>query len=186
MGNEKDLLEISKKIEDLTRQENMLKVRKEHAPRIYKGLIWCLASLSIVVTIWFFDHLNWFVAIPWAVLALVVMWKPYKMKSYDVRRKKLREQKRELAAQLKELVKDRANFIRDLKQKSRESKEVIIEVSTMCSLWDWITGGYLYNKNALICPNCKSHNGLYNPENPIHYLCPNCHRRVDPPKLKAD
>lgn len=186
MGNEKDLREISKKIEDLTRQEKMLRVRKEYEPRILSALIWLVASFAVGVTIWYFDNLNWFVPIPWVVLGLIFLWRPYKMKSFGVKRKKLRKQKEELANRLKELVKDRANFIRELKQKSQESKETIIEVSTMCALWDWITGGYFYNKRALICPNCKSHNGLYNPENPIHYLCPNCHRRVDPPKQKAD
>ena len=47
-----------------------------------------------------------------------------------------------------------------------------------CHIWDKLFHQYIYNPNALICPYCKSNNGLYDMSKRIDYKCPNCKRRV--------
>lgn len=188
MSKPKDCHELAKKIEDITRQENMLSVRKEHSPRLYQRLIWTLFALSVLTTACFAGSLRWLVIGPWVFLGLVFLRRPFALKTLDTKIKKLGEEKLECAKELKELVKDQKRFFDSLKKKDQEKKQkTIVEVSSICALWDKLTGGYFYNKNAMICPKCNSHNGLINPAQTIaYYYCPNCGEKVRMGKEKTD
>lgn len=189
MSKPKDAHELAKKIEDITRQEKMLRVRKEHSPRLYQRLIWTVCALAVLTTVCFSGSLRWLVIGPWVFLGLVVLRKRFALKALDTKVKKLGEQKREYAKELKKLVKDQKRFIEELNEKKDQEKKqkTIVEVSTICALWDKFTGGYFYNKDAMICPKCNSHNGLINPAQAIaYYYCPNCGAKVQMGKEKTD
>ena len=177
--SEKDTPELIKSIENLTKQEKVLSVRKQNTPSLYNKVIWLLFSFSLAITVWFAHSLNYYILIPWVLFLVVLMRKPYAAKAIDRKIQRVKDQKEECAKELQESAEERSKFIASIKKK-KEKTATVIEISPICAVWDRLTGGYIHNRNGLICPFCHSHNGLCNPEERKWYICPNCERIVDP------
>ena len=172
-------VDLPQEIDSLSQTEKVLTVREKYIQQTHFYWLLFLFSLSSCLSI-YFPMKNIYVTVSWIAFSVFFLYLPISRKM--IRRKILRTQqkKEEKTKQLLDSMKNTQAFISTMKTKEEETAEIadFSNISPLCILWDRLTHSYQFNKNALICPYCKAHNGLHDPNQPVEYICPNCKRTV--------
>lgn len=174
-------LSLSEEIDYLKQQEKILGVKKQYTPQVLNKLILFFIFFALALFSWFEFKPHVSVGILSLIAVLLFFYKPYSKKKIALQIKETRLLKDEKAKELKQSLKSMDDLYKKLKVDEIESKKTSMDYESypaMCRMWDKLTGSYIYNPRALICPNCKSNNGLYDTSKPILYYCPNCKNRI--------
>ena len=171
----------TEEIEKLAQEQKVLRSRRQNSPKVINKFLLFLISLTGALFVYFNFFPNMIVLTFAALSVIVFLVKPFWLKSIErqiLAKKNLQKKK---ADELKKSVDNAGEFYNGLKQKERDIKKSAMDYSSyspLCAIWDKLTGSYIYNPNALICPRCKANNGLFDMTKPISYICPNCNCRV--------
>lgn len=183
-------VDLTQVISDLKEQEAVLKVREKEQPHVYNFLISFIMSLAIAITIFFKLQVNVYDVTCWVLVLLMIIIKKVRVSSTQKQLKRIKDKQEENARKLRESVVDNEKFIKGINEENQKSQKDIQEfgsISPLCTLWDRISGSYKYNPDALICPNCKINNGMYDINKSsaerFYYICPNCNCRVNREKV---
>ncbi|KAK8842611.1 hypothetical protein M9Y10_025469 [Tritrichomonas musculus] len=178
---QKRSLTPTEEIDLLGQKEKILQARKKNSPNIMNKLIIFCASLTLGLLIFFNLNINIYIGISMVNTLLVWLYKPYHLKRIDKQITAVRKEKTEKAQKLKEQASHAGVLYTHLRNDEIKSKTQVMNYDSypfLCHVWDKIFHNYLYNPNALICPYCKSNNGLFDPSTRINYICPNCKRHA--------
>lgn len=165
-------------LDELARKRDILLARQENLPkattRLFWGFVWIFVTIALASDLKFNFVLMW-TGMATAFVGFI------KISSKHTTKHELDELQKQELEKSEELEKIGRESIEKV-QLTKDAHEMItIEISPLCNIWDKWTGGYMYNPASLVCPKCKSHNGLLDPK--IYknepYECPNCKKMVN-------
>lgn len=177
----KKQLSVTEQIDLLGQEEKILEARRKNSPNIMTKLIILFLSLTIALLIFFNFKLNIYIGISLGITILTYIYKPYHLKRINKKIEANRKEQKEKGDELKKSVSHAGELYKNLKNDELKSKKVEMNYDSypfFCHIWDKVFHNYIYNPNALICPICKSNNGLFDMNRTINYICPNCKRHV--------
>lgn len=179
MGNGESIIQ---EVDELSRRKEVLLAKQENAPTALRRLFWCFLWAAIAITLGSDFKLTYIVICTWIATIFIGFIQISSARSIKEELDQVAEQHEKKIRELEDAGKVKIELV---KKKETEHEVINIEVSPLCNLWDKLTGGYVYNKNALICPECRSHNGLRDPSiyKDEPYVCPNCKKQVLAMKL---
>lgn len=178
MGFFKKKASLVEEIEELVQLEKNLEVQQKDVGPVQRAFLSFLFLLSVFLSLVLHRYPLYAVGL-WMPFVVLLFALPISRKMDKRKLTKVKTQKDEKVKQLMESVKNTSSFISQLKEKDEETHEIadFTSLSPICTLWDKVTHKYMYNDKALICPYCKSHNGLSD-NLLINYICPNCKKEI--------
>jgi hypothetical protein len=165
---------------DVAAQHKLLEQRRNHFPRLFNRFFLALilfASLEFVRSNQWFD---WPHIVLISVLTFIFLFRFIVLWNYNRKINRLSGKKQTLSTDLAEAIQGHVEFMSQFEKDTKSFQQKLVQptYSPLCTLWDYFTRSYRYNRKALICPDCGAHNGLHDPDNPPVYICPHCKSRI--------